>query len=243
MKDYQQVVEDRYDKEVIVEEKTLRQKKIDDYALEIALKSLMKIKQEIEANGRQMKDISLLDVGCGNGGILNVWKGFGVPESQLFGMDLSIKRVERSQKALPQATIRQENILDFQFDQQFDVVLVYDVFSHLHTEKQILDGMTQCISHLKERGMFVWFDIDSDDHFAPKEGVDSWGFSTAQFEAMIKEAGLNVQAKESFGKRFFRRYQSVYQVSRFPKWMVKLLEKILPGPPVNQLYICTANKG
>lgn len=243
MKDYQQVVEDRYDKEVIVQEKTPAQQKIADYSLEIVMSSLRKIQQEIEANGKQMKEISLLDVGCGNGGILNIWKGFGVPESQLYGMDLSIKRVERSQKALPQATIRQENILDFQFDQQFDVVLVYDVFSHLHTKEQILEGIKQCMSHLKDDGAFVWYDIHSDDHFAPPAGVDSWGFSTPQFEAMLKEAGLSVQAKHSFGKRFFRRYQSVYQVSRFPKWMVKLLEKVLPGPPVNQLYICTSNKG
>lgn len=240
MKDYQQVVDERYDKEVPEEvNNSAGHQRMRRHMVDVVKGSISNVFSYLNAQNTDLSAISLLDVGCGNGQILGWWGEKGVSDDRLTGIDLSKKRIERAKNRLPNAQFEVGNILDFELGTQFDVVMTYDVFSHLHTREEILQGMKQCQLHMKKNGIFVWYDIYSADHFNPPSSVDSWGFNKDQFEALLEEAGFDIQAKHSYGRNFFSRYQSIYQTRRFPIGFVKFLEKILPGPPVNSMYIAT----
>jgi SAM-dependent methyltransferase len=74
----------------------------------------------------------ILDVGCGGGYDLGVWRSFGWPPAKLAGVDLVPSRVAAARAANPGVDIRigQGSTIPFG-DQAFDVVTAVTVFSSI----------------------------------------------------------------------------------------------------------------
>ena len=78
---------------------------------------------------------SLLDVGCGGGGLVYAAQQLGW---NAFGIDVSKVAVDLSRKKWGLSTIFQTNLADFNPQQQFNVITAYHVLEHLYDPHQVL---------------------------------------------------------------------------------------------------------
>jgi len=117
------------------------------------------------SDSKQKSDLKLLDVGCGSGGVLSYFISKGFNRINLFGFDLSTTRLEIAKKKLEHVTLVQADIVSFELEEkQFDIITSFDVFSHLSSEKELLQALKQIKKHLNKDGVFLWYDIFSIDH-------------------------------------------------------------------------------
>lgn len=237
MKKYNEVVADRYDKEVVGEIGTPGMEKVYAYTLEQLKKCIADVIVIAERRGKKCNELTVLDVGCGDGRLMECWEAYGVMQEHLSGVDLSSKRIERARHNLPKATFSVGDIVDLEVSEKFDLVVAFDVFSHLNTEEEIIKAMASIKERLNPDGLFVWYDICSRDHFNAPANADSWGFSPQQFETYLRKGEFKIIHRKNLFKNFFYRYQSLYQVRRFPRSLVRLAEIVIPGPPGNILFV------
>lgn len=103
---------------------------------------------------------SVLDVGCGQGGVLASLLDFGALPENLFGVDLLPDRIEAARRAYPHLRFACANAERLCFpDGFFDLVLLFTVFSSI-----LDDGMAQNVARevrrvLKPGGPVVWYDF------------------------------------------------------------------------------------
>lgn len=241
MKDYKEVVEQRYNQE---DGKTASMYDADQaigkYTRKYLFGTLKTVLNETVGN---VADAKLLDVGCGDGGMIRFFLSEGFSAENVSGVDLSESRIERAKDNTPGVSFYCQDALNFEFADRFDLITSFDLFSHLSSEEQIVNGLTTMKNHLAENGTVLWYDICSKDHYSPPEGVDSWGFSEAQMIDLVEKAGFRVKERKRLFKVLFNRYHSVYQARRFPEWFVRLLETILPGRPGNVLLVLEKAEG
>ena len=186
--------------------------------------------------GWDLQTVTLLDIGCGSGEMLDFFISKGFSPQNLTGIDLSETRICRAQKQHKSVNFIKDDALTFSLkESKFDMVTAFDLFSHLSKKEQILQGLSNVYIHLEKDGVFLWYDIYSKDHFSPAQNADSWGFNKEQMIHLCKETGFEVIYYNTFFKHFFNRYHSVYQVKRLSPGIVNMLEKILPGIPGNVL--------
>lgn len=186
----------------------------------------------------KVAESKLLDAGCGFGGMLGYLMSKGFVASNTTGMDFSETRIAGAKKAFPLATFLHADITQFNLPgQKFSVITSFDLFSHLPEKNQLESGLKNLWNHLEDDGVFLWYDIYANDHFAPPKGADSWGFSTQQMIDLATASGFQFVYQKSFFKKFFNRYNSVYQVKRLSPGLVRFLERILPGSPGNSMIV------
>jgi ubiquinone/menaquinone biosynthesis C-methylase UbiE len=102
----------------------------------------------------------ILDVGCGFGHMLNLFRDLGAIPSNLFGVDLRQDRIREAKENLPEIVFQAANAeyLGFKND-TFDLILLFTVFSSIFD-----DGMMQNIANevyriLKPGGAIIWYDM------------------------------------------------------------------------------------
>jgi len=106
------------------------QKKIGKYYLEQFVKPYSKGKK-------------ILDVGCGEGGVLTPYEQAGY---DCTGLEYSPERVNyASEKGASNIKFIQGNIEQFSSDQKFDVILMLDVIEHVDQKLQALDNIKKML--------------------------------------------------------------------------------------------------
>ena len=89
------------------------------------------------------KGKKILDVGCGEGGVLTPYEQAGY---DCTGLEYSPERVHyASEKGSSNIKFIQGNIEQFSFDQKFDVILMLDVIEHLDQKLQALDNIKKML--------------------------------------------------------------------------------------------------
>jgi SAM-dependent methyltransferase len=83
---------------------------------------------------------SLLDVGCGNGGVLAAIRG-AFPTARLSGCDALHAALAYARPRLPDVALVQLDIRRLPFDGEFDVVTAFDVLEHLDDDELVLRQM------------------------------------------------------------------------------------------------------
>lgn len=185
-----------------------------------------------------LSKMRILDIGCGNGGMLSYFIEKGFSADKVIGIDLSLTRIENAEIKYPDLMFYCDNAINFKLEnQKFDLITSFDLFSHFSSREDIINGIKNVSDHLAEDGLFLWYDIYSKDHFSPNRGVDSWGFNVKQMISIANESGFELVYKKTFFKLFFNKYHSVYQAKRFPLKLIKLAEIVLPGSPGNLLIV------
>lgn len=243
MKDYKEVVAERYDQEQDTTQSIYApDQPVGKYTREVlfgGLNAFLRWYRSVPtAIGRgDLADKRLLDVGCGSGEMLDFFIKSGFPAAHALGLDLSETRINKARQRFPEATFVCADGVDFDLGRSFDLITTFDVLSHLPTKEEILQSLGTIARHLDENGLFLWYDIYSEDHFASPEHADSWGFSKQQMIDLAHEAGFEPVYYKTFFRLFLSRYHSAYQVRRFPVWLIRLLEKVLPGIPGNSLLV------
>jgi len=239
MKNYHDVVKDRFDSEQDIASSIYSPSHpVGKYVRKILFEGLDRFLETYSPDKDKLKAKTMLDVGCGDGGMIDYFISRGFLPENTVGVDLSEGRIKRAQQKSKGSTFIQGDALTYDLkDQKFDLITSFDLFSHLTTQDQIIEGLSNIHKHLQDDGVFLWYDIYSKDHFEPKGHSDSWGFSKKQMAEMAEEAGFEVHYHKTFFKLFFNRYHSIYQVKRLSPGIVRFLEVVLPGKPGNLMFV------
>ncbi|OFZ38139.1 MAG: hypothetical protein A3D92_00705 [Bacteroidetes bacterium RIFCSPHIGHO2_02_FULL_44_7] len=239
MKDYKQVVKERFDRENMDQPSIYApDQPIGIYSRKILFRALHEMLEAAILPKGPLDTLRLLDVGCGNGEMLEFMMNEGFSQEHLAGVDFSSVRIEKAKGKFPNIHFDVADItLPLPFNEVFDVVTAFDLFSHLSNEKQLLAGLKSVSDVLPMDGLFLWYDIAALDHFGSPHGADSWGFSKAQMIDLANRSGFEVVHYKGIFRNFFNRYHSLYQAKRVSHSVLRVLEKLLPGRPGNHIFV------
>ncbi len=105
-----------------------------------------------------IKSSKVLDLGCGNGRVLDILGKF---EINYTGLDLSPKLIDLAQKKYPAEKFIVGNLLDTPFlENEFDLVLSLATLHHIPSEEQRISAFSEIYRVLKPSGMVlitVWY--------------------------------------------------------------------------------------
>ena len=108
-----------------------------------------------------IKRNSILDLGCGTGNFLQILeKHFKI----CIGIDLSKDMIDIAKQNCKKANLFVGNILDFQFDQKFNLITCnYDMINHLNTLEEYIKVFKNVYKHLEKGGLFL-FDFNTKEY-------------------------------------------------------------------------------
>lgn len=102
----------------------------------------------------------VLDVGCGYGGVLNLFHEQGVAADNLFGIDLLPNRIRVARERYPSFSIREGNAEQLDFpDGWFDMAAAFTVFSSILDSKMAENVAREIVRVLVPGGAVVWYDM------------------------------------------------------------------------------------
>lgn len=90
---------------------------------------------------------SVLDVACGTGVLFNDYLSRGV--SSVTGIDISTEMLKLAKEKFPQTKIICGDAEDFEFEDKFDCIVIYNAFPHFIDEKALFKNLSK---HLSEVG-------------------------------------------------------------------------------------------
>lgn len=95
----------------------------------------------------------ILDVGCGNGRLLEVLQNKNI---DYYGLDFSTNLIEKAKEKHSQANFRIANITELPFDQEhFNVVFAIAVFHHIPSQAYRQKVLSEINRVLKDQGIFI----------------------------------------------------------------------------------------
>jgi 2-polyprenyl-3-methyl-5-hydroxy-6-metoxy-1,4-benzoquinol methylase len=116
----------------------------------IALKAKKSLDQ-IKARGwlksvKQPKPV-VLDVGCGNGHILELLQSIGIPKTNLFGVEMNEAQMKRLRDDGYQAfNGRIEDVAPLLSDTKFDLILLLQVLEHVEHPATMIDTLSKMLA-------------------------------------------------------------------------------------------------
>jgi ubiquinone/menaquinone biosynthesis C-methylase UbiE len=106
------------------------------------------------------KEVKVLEIGCGRGGILKEYLLYGIKPVRLFGTDLLLDRAIDARQSLSQVPISCADAQDLPYSKgSFDIVLQYTVFSSILDVKIKKNIAKEMLRVLKPNGFIVWYDF------------------------------------------------------------------------------------
>ncbi len=101
---------------------------------------------------RGQKAETLLDVGCGTGSHLK----YLVEELECTGIDISKKMIENAKKKVPDTLFRIGDMVNFQLNQSFDVIIcLYGTIGFSKSYKNLVETLNNVKSHLSDEGIAI----------------------------------------------------------------------------------------
>jgi len=150
------------------------------------LEFLFSVLMERRAIGRQ---VSVLDVGCGNGGIAFAVASLGC---EVLGVDVNEASISHARKTNRYPNARFEVVADRGFDlkKRYDLIICSDVLEHLFNPQRLLNTMAR---HLKDNGVLL---ITVPNGYGPREVL---GRTEAFIRTKLGLAGLVDRARTAMG--------------------------------------------
>lgn len=106
------------------------------------------------------QNLSILEIGCGSGGVINEFLRSGVVPSRLCGLDLLFDRLEEASESLPDCAWINANGQDLPFkDESFDLALQFTAFSSVLDPEIKRDMAESMLRVLKPDGGVLWYDF------------------------------------------------------------------------------------
>jgi ubiquinone/menaquinone biosynthesis C-methylase UbiE len=105
-------------------------------------------------------DLKILDVGCGSGDMLRAFNRYGVPPTQLFGIDLLPDRIQAARSLSPQIDFRcaSAEYLPFE-DNSFDLVSHFTLFDTILEQYVRQRVAREMIRVVRRGGAIIWYDF------------------------------------------------------------------------------------
>jgi SAM-dependent methyltransferase len=107
-----------------------------------------------------LKDLRILDVGCGTGAMLRRFLDFGAEPGNCFGIDLAPNHIQSARRMNPNFVFVEGNAAQLPFpDEGFDIVHQATVFTSV-LESRIKRAMaSEIMRTLRPGGHLVWYDF------------------------------------------------------------------------------------
>jgi ubiquinone/menaquinone biosynthesis C-methylase UbiE len=103
---------------------------------------------------------TILEVGCGSGGVLKEYLGYGVQPGSLFGIDILPHRLSEARRKLPHSPL---SVADGQSlpcaSRSFDLVLQFTAFSSVLDSDVRMNMAKEMLRVVKQNGMILWYDF------------------------------------------------------------------------------------
>ena len=107
-----------------------------------------------------LRDLRILDVGCGAGGTLRRLLDFGAEPENCFGIDLVPKHVEVARRVHPNFTFVEGSAAHLPFpDEEFDLVHQATVFTSVLDPKIEQAIASEILRTLRPGGHMIWYDF------------------------------------------------------------------------------------
>ena len=109
---------------------------------------------------RSLQDLHILDVGCGNGTVLQQLTLLGANPAHLYGIDLLEEHIRQAQAMAPNIRFRACNAETLPFeDESWDLVLMFMVLSSILDEGVQQQVASEALRVLKTGGAVLWYDF------------------------------------------------------------------------------------
>jgi len=110
----------------------------------------------------------ILDIGCGNGGVLASLMDIGAEPENLYGIDLLPDRIESARRQYPEIKFLCGNAecLDYP-SEHFDLLLLFTVFSSILDDNMIQNITLEIARVLKPGGAILWYDLRYNNPWNP----------------------------------------------------------------------------
>jgi ubiquinone/menaquinone biosynthesis C-methylase UbiE len=107
-----------------------------------------------------LRDMRILDIGCGSGATLRRFLDFGAEPQNCFGIDLVPKHVQAARQALPNFVFVEGSAAQLPFgDEEFDIVHQATVFTSILDLKIKQAIACEAMRALRPGGHLIWYDF------------------------------------------------------------------------------------
>ena len=107
----------------------------------------------------------ILDFGCGEGFVMDLFKKWGALPNSLIGVDKSEKRISKAKLIFPNYKfILIDNSLPFE-DKVFSVIIVSTVFSSIKNKQDRIFWASELTRVLKSNGAIIFYDMKKNNPF------------------------------------------------------------------------------
>ena len=108
---------------------------------------------------KNLPDKKILDVGCGNGGVLRDFIKYRALPENLYGIDLLLDRIEMAKKLSPHINFYLGSATELPFeDNFFDIVMQFTVFTSILDYSVKQKVAQEMLRVLKPDGIIIWYD-------------------------------------------------------------------------------------
>lgn len=128
------------------------------YSLQRRKQETLKLLREAGIVG--LKELSLLEIGCGSGGVLLEYLGYGADPDRMHGIDLLPSRLLDAHQRLPHAGLSCADGQSLPYPSSFfDLVLQYTAFSSVLDERVRINMAREMVRVLRPSGKILWYDF------------------------------------------------------------------------------------
>ncbi len=115
-----------------------------------------------------LKDVRLLEVGCGGGQWLAEFTAFGFRPANFAGMDMDASRIEAAKERIPTADLRVGDACELPWpDRSFDVVFQSTLFTSVKDSGKKEKIASEMKRTCKDQGFILWYDFKYDSPSNP----------------------------------------------------------------------------
>jgi ubiquinone/menaquinone biosynthesis C-methylase UbiE len=107
-----------------------------------------------------LSNLLILEMGCGGGGVLTEYLGFGASPENLYGADLLFDRLLHAHHTLPSSGVANTDGQSLPYSSKtFDLVLQYTAISSILDPEIRRNICADMLRVLKPKGLILWYDF------------------------------------------------------------------------------------
>ncbi len=238
MRDYKQVINERYNNEArrgtdinCIYHPTSKTGLYVYYSNMLLLQNLYR--KIYKRTGVNPIDMRILDCGCGNGANTRIMTELSGGASNIYGTDYSMNRIKTCKEINSIINYKYANLVEeIPYDMIFHGITIFDVMMHIREEDDVIRGLKNCYEKLEKGGVLLWYEPLVKTHYDNLDS-DGQGFSKSEMDRYAKEVGFHLIDRVGVHKKLPGNRGSIYMIEKYGVRFVRIIEKLWPGNPLN----------